>query len=303
MEQKPQQQSTKIEYKLRDIYEMFVLDGKSRQFTDATLTTYRERLGKFMDWLETQGVTHLEGISAPLIRAYLVFLQDQNLASATQHGAARAIKTFLRFCVREELIAKSAFDKVKMPKPDSKLPVVFSDEDITRIVKACKTAREKALVYFLLDTGVRLSELVALNVGDVDMKTGAVSVKQGKQRKDRVTYLGAKARKQLARYFLERKTTQADTPLFVSEKTGQRLTKWGIVQILGDLGVRTGVAHCSAHTFRRTFCTNCLLNGMDIYRLAALMGHSDIQTMRKYLGFTRQHLQEAHNKSSPVDHL
>jgi integrase/recombinase XerD len=134
-----------------------------------------------------------------------------------------------------------------MPRLEKKLLEALSPTDIHAILRSCISERDKALCLFLLDSGVRASELVALNVGDIDLKTGVVLVRLGKGQKARNTYIGARTRKQVKRYWAERRDTRAHTPAFASEFKGARLRVDGLVQLMERLRERSGVRICTAH--------------------------------------------------------
>jgi integrase/recombinase XerD len=190
-----------------------------------------------------------------------------------------------------------------MPRLEKKILEAFSADEIRLLLKSCATERDRALCLFLLDTGVRASELVALNVEDIDLKTGMVTVRLGKGQKGRTTYAGARTRKQLRRYFAERDTLKGREPAFITERANKRMTLSGLIQIMGRLQERSGVATCTCHAFRRTFALNCLRNGMNIYVLARLMGHADITILRQYLPLVEDDLQDAHARFGAVDRL
>lgn len=193
--------------------------------------------------------------------------------------------------------------RVQMPRVGKDLLPAFTSDQVTALLKGCETARERALVLFLLDTGVRASEAAAVAVGDVDMATGAVLVRKGKGRKQRIVYLGAKARRQMARYLAERGRPAATEPLWASQLTGKALTRNGLTQLLRRLGKRAGVSPCTAHMFRRTFALYSLRNGMDIYTLQRLMDHEDLTGLRRYLALVEGDLQAARRRFGVVDKL
>ena len=160
--------------------------------------------------------------------------------------------------------------------------------------------RDRALLLFLLDSGVRASELCHLDLGDVDFATGAVTVRQGKGSKDRIVYLGPTALRALQRY-LRTRSDASSSALFVS-KTGGRLTYDGILELIHRRCARAGLAkRYSPHDFRRAYAVNMLRAGVDLYSLARLMGHADIQVLRRYLKLTAQDIEAAHRKGSPVE--
>lgn len=280
----------------------FLLDCEARRLTGPTLTFYRQQLEPFLRHLDGLNHTTLAAITPNDIRSYLVELQRRELADNSIHAAARAIKAFLNFCVREELLDVSPMQKVRMPKRDDRILPAFSPDDAKRILDACLTLRDKAMVLCLLDSGCRAAEFVKLDVGDVDMKTGALQVHQGKGRKDRVAFLGAKARKSLHTYLTKRSDYDLSDPLWVTDE-GTRLSFDGLANLLKRLAKRSGVETCHAHTFRRSFALWSLRSGMDIFSLQRLMGHSDLTVLRRYLALVEKDLQEAHRKHGAVDSM
>jgi integrase/recombinase XerD len=295
--------------KIQDAYAAYRLDAQARRVTQATMRTYKDRLEPFITWCEQQGVTLVSGISSTLLRTYLVHLQDRHLASSTVNGTGRAIKAFLNFCVREGLLNESPMRRVVIPKIDKQILPSFSEDDVRRLLAACQNERDEAVILFLLDTGVRASEFANMKGGDIDLSSGAVVVRQGKGRKDRVVYLGAKARKQLLRYYMERGTPRADESIWIARQSnpyseaGKPLSDSGLRQLLERVAIRANVKHCSPHTFRRTFALWSLRNGMTIYHLQRLMGHEDIQVLRRYLPLVEGDIKTAHQQSSPVDNM
>lgn len=289
---------------LRQAIEAHQLDLLARRLSPATVTKYDIWLGAFGVHLEGQGVGTPQGIEAGHVRAYLAGLAERGLSAHTQHTAARCIRAWLNFLVAEGEIAESPMRKVKMPRLDNRILPSLSQEDVQAILAACLNGRDRAIVLFLLDTGLRASEFVALNLGDVDMASGAVMVRLGKGRKDRQVYIGAKTQQALQRYLRRRKDAPmlaATSPLWTSMFTGKRLRRAGLRQVLRRLGERSGVEHCHPHAFRRTFALWSLRAGMDIYSLQRLMGHNDLAMLRRYLALVEADIKNAHRQHGPVD--
>ena len=290
-------------FSIQDGMDIFLLDCEARRLTASTRQFYRGKLSTFIAWCEDAGIRQLAELSAHDIRRFLVHIQRRQLSSQYQHNLARAIRAFLNFCVRDELIERSPFDKVQMPRLEKKILQAFSTQDIQRILRHCTSDRDRAICLFLLDSGVRVSELIALTVDDINVDTGEVWVRAGKGQKQRTCYIGVKTRKQLKRYLASRETLWGQAPLFASEATGDHLTISGMVQLMKRLRKHAEVDHCTCHTFRRTFALTCLRNGMNIYVLARLMGHSDIIILRQYLALVEADLQQAHKEFGAVDSL
>lgn len=280
-------------------YELLKLDCKAQGFARSTIDFYHYRLPPFFTWLESQGITKLSQLSSIAIRSYLASLQDRNLADNTRHGIARAIRRFCNFCVDEELIDKSAFTKVKMPKVGKRVLRSFDKEEIGKLLAACTNRRDKAIILFLLDSGVRASELVRINDSDINIGTGRVFVRKGKMSKDRFVFLGGKSSKAYVKYRMAVAGVEAAFP---SKKSGERLTTSGLRLLLRRLAKRAGVKGVSPHAFRRTFALWSLRAGMNIYALQKLMGHEDLTTLLRYLGLTLEDIGSAHQKHGPVDH-
>ena len=286
---------------LRLALDSFLLDAEARRLTPKSLRFYRQQLEPFLAFLQAQGVVKPDGITAHHIRSFLVGLQRRGLADASQHAAARAIRAFCNFMVNEELLVASPMRKVKMPRQAKVILPAFAPEEVKQLLAACEYVRDAAIVLCLLDTGCRAAEFVGLDVGDVDLKTGTVKVRLGKGRKQRLAFLGARARKALLKYFMERGSPRPEEPLWLSQTTGERLTDDGLRLLFRRLGLLAHVPHCHPHTFRRTFALWSLRSGMNIYALQQIMGHSDLQILRRYLALVEEDLKEAHKKHGAVD--
>jgi integrase/recombinase XerD len=160
--------------------------------------------------------------------------------------------------------------------------------------------RDRAVMLFLLDTGVRASELISITLADINLITGDVFIKLGKGKKDRNVFLGSKTRKALRAYL--RLRIDSSNALWTTDD-GEPLTYWGLKMIMRRRANQAKVKTPELHAFRRWFALTCLRTGMDIYSLQELMGHADLQVLRRYLKQTNQDIREAHHRASPVDNL
>jgi site-specific recombinase XerD len=287
--------------RIEEALSVFMLDAKSRRFTPKTIAHYSDRLGRFTKWLLTRPLTLIHQVTSTHIKEYLVTLQERELSSATQHTEARAIRAFFNFCVREELISVSPFAKVKMPRLEQKSLSALEPEDVKKLVGSCQTARDRAALLLLLDTGLRAQEFLKLNLGDVDITQGTIVVRQGKGQKDRTVYIGAKCKLALARHIRQRNSSTPTLPLWASERDGQRLTYTGLRLLLQRIGKRAGVADCKPHTLRRSFALWSLRAGMSIYHLQKLMGHADLTVLKRYLALVESDAKAAHEQYGAVD--
>ena len=163
-------------------------------------------------------------------------------------------------------------------------------------------ARDRAVILCLLDSGLRASEMTALNRGDLNLERGALVVRHGKGDKQRVTFLGAKSRRELLRYLRFRGDTPLTAPLFAGDE-GRRLCYESLRDIVRRRAKDGGIPPPTLHSVRPAFALTALRNGMDVYSLQELMGHADLTVLRRYLAQTEQDLRSAHERSGPVDHL
>ena len=166
--------------------------------------------------------------------------------------------------------------------------------------------RDKAIILFLLDTGVRNSELRRLTVRDVDLKMRRAKVR-GKGRldfgqgKERIVFISARTAKAIHRYLLFRGEVADDDSLFVTFNN-RRLKRYHLTQHVSRLGERAGLSECNVHKFRHTFAIEFLRNaGGNIYVLQQLLGHSSLDMVKRYLAIAQSDLEHAHQEASPVD--
>ncbi len=280
----------------------FLIDRQVMRVTPRTLQFYNYTLGAFLVYLHQHGVTAPETITPQHIRGFLTELQERGLADTTQHMHARAIKTWCKWMHAEGYTPENPMSRVSMPKLDKKILPALSTDDVRKLLLACEKKRDKAIVFCLLDTGARAQEFCSLALSDLDMKTGLVTIREGKGRKFRFTRLGAKSRKALLVYLKDRPEAAKADPLFLSQ-TGVPLTPNSLLLILTRLGQRAGVEHCSPHTFRRTFCLWAHRAGMNDTDLQMMMGHSDLSIIHRYLDMDKHDAEVAHQAYGPVDNM
>jgi integrase/recombinase XerC len=241
----------------------------------------------------------VDAIPAAELRAWTLELRE-TLAPESIAGYVRGLKAFGNWCASEELATASGFRSLRRPKVPRRLIAPFSDAEL-RSLLALADARERALALVLLDTGLRLSELVSLRVGDV-RPDGTLRV-MGKGSKERIVPIGASARRSLVRYLGTRSNAAAGDPLFCG-RWGRRLTARGVQLAIARLGRRAAVGtRCSPHTFRHTFARGYLVNGGDVFSLQQILGHATLDMVRRYVSLSEADLVARHRTASPADRL
>jgi len=293
------QKWTLASFALNDAYTDFILSRQAMQCTNDTLSFYRYTAGKFLSWLELQSVTTPQEVTARHVRAYLAELTARKLSDWTINDNARAIRTVLKFFNAEGYM--SAPVKFDMPKVAKKRLPVLTAEQVRVTVKACISTRDKAVILLMVDTGLRRSEVIALNWTDIDFTNGLAIVKRGKGGKARSVVIGATARRALLAYRRTLDNVTDNAPL-IQSRHGARFTGAGFLQLFRRIVKRSGVP-MSPHVLRRTFVILSLRAGMDVLHLQALLGHATLDMVEHYAQLEDTDLLQAHNVYSPIDNL
>jgi site-specific recombinase XerD len=284
---------------LTDAYTDFMLSRQAMQCSPATLSFYRFTLGAFFAWLERQGVTAPQELTARLVRQYLAELVGRGKADGTVRDHARAIRTLAIFWEAEKYITEPV--KFAIPKVAKKrLPVLTADE-LRRVIANCRNVRDRAIVAFMADSGLRRAEVCELNWSDVDFGSGLVVVRRGKGGKARSAVVGATTRRALLAYRRTLEDVSDGTPLFQARQ-GARFTGSGLLQIFRRLSRQTGI-HVTPHALRRTFVILSLRADMDVLHLQALLGHASLDMTMHYAQMVDQDLLQSHKAHSPIDNL
>ena len=284
--------------------EGFILDCQSKNLSSGTIKFYRNKLKNFLEFCDLRFISSIQEITPHFLREYILWLESNGHNPGGCHAFYRTIKAFLKWyeCETDVDSWKNPINKVKGPKVKIEPLEPVKIETIKSMLDVCGNdfygLRDKAIILMLMDTGLRASELIDLNIEDVNPVTGVVVIRKGKGGKFRIAYLGKKSRQTLRKY-LKVRVDNTD-PLFIN-RYGERLAYDGLRGIMSRLSSRTGVDKQSIHSFRRYFALEMLRNGVDIFSLQLLMGHSDIQILRRYLKQTNQDAYKAHIKGSPVD--
>ena len=295
------------EWPLLAVIAGFLSDRQVRNLSPRTIQFYRCELGLWCRWLVEQGATNTVAITPDLLRRWLLHLGQTRNAGGV-HASYRALRAFLRWTWEEnEIEVRNPIGRVKAPKLSQDPLEPLSIAVLKALLRTCSRAsftgsRDRAMLMALLDTGCRASEFLSLNVGDVDLVTGAVAVRHGKGGRPRLTFVGARSRRALRHYLGYRPHLSADAPLWATTQ-GAQLTYHGLRNMVRRRARRAGVSTPTLHSFRRAFALSSLRNGVDVYSLQRLMGHTDLSMLRRYLRQTDADLREAHRKAGPVDNV
>ena len=284
-----------------------------RDLSPETLRAYRGDLGFFLEFCKRAGVERPEAVDHRLLRRYLANLQSRGYARSTVARRAAAVKGLFRYLVREGRLDVDPTLSLSLPRRERRLPKVLSLREIEMATAGQSlhiyrtSLRDMAVVELLYATGMRVGELAALNLGDVDLERGEVKV-LGKGRKERVIPFHRVAGELIEAYLTkERHILAANTgagdgktdPMFLSVRGG-RLSDRGVRRVVERFyrGLEGG-KRVSPHTLRHTFATHLLQGGADLRSVQELLGHVDLSTTQIYTHLSKGQIKEVFFQAHP----
>ncbi|MBS4022438.1 MAG: tyrosine recombinase XerC [Dethiobacter sp.] len=276
-----------------------------------TIRNYAEDLSQFLGFLEEEGVFFPDKLDYLALRYFLAFLHGQKYARRTVARKLSTIRTFLRYLSREGVLSDTSWASVSTPRRGKKLPKFLYVEEMLRLLAAPGTdtpagLRDAAILEMLYATGIRVSELVGLDINDPDLQSGQVIV-FGKGSRERIVPLGCFATRTVHTYLScgrpallrKNKAPEEEKALWLN-KYGTRLTDRGVRRIVDKYVRRAGLTGgISPHSIRHSFATHLLNAGADIRIVQELLGHVNISTTQIYTHITRDRLKEVYNCAHP----
>jgi site-specific recombinase XerD len=306
---------------LDKLIQLFHLSCQIERKSPRTIEWYASFLGRFRRFLEQQGLpVRVDEISITSLQRFVLYLEQdartpqtgKPLSGATIQGYVRTLRAFFSWVVREGYLEKSPVASMRLPRAAYKLINTFSPAQVESLLRTCRPSsiagqRNLAIMLLMLDTGLRVSELVSIDVADLKIEEAQVRIRRGKGSKERLVPIGSLVQKALWKYinsYRPQPATQVVTAVFLSSN-GMPLTSDGVQQMVRRQAKLAGVTgvRCSPHTFRHTFAKNYLLNGGDIFSLQKILGHSSLVSVRTYLNLFAGDVKAQHQKFSPVDNL
>ncbi|MCL4304063.1 MAG: tyrosine-type recombinase/integrase [Anaerolineae bacterium] len=294
----------------------YALYAKARRLSPNTLNDYNNTFTKFKDFLGTD--PPLAEITKYQVQEFLALYG--HLSKKTVLNYHTGLSALWTWAMDEEgLVDEHTIRRVTPPDPEKPVIKPFSEQDVKLILIACERSRpyirrhqreksnhalpnvkrNKAIILTLLDTGVRASELCSITMNNVDFKNKQITV-LGKGDKERVLQISNRTGQLIWRYLVTRSSELSDNaPLFASDDD-LPLTRDSLLKLIKRIGNRAGVSDAHPHRFRHTFAINFLRNGGNIYALQALLGHSTLDMVKRYLKLSEQDCAAVHRKASPV---
>lgn len=254
-----------------------------------TIERYRYMIKRMMDAVKV----HTRRITVYHLRQYLSAEQERGVKDSTLEGMRQIYSAYFNWLQRESLIDKNPCANLGAIKVAKREKRIFSDVDMEKMKRACKSVRDRAIISLLASSGCRISEITGLNRESIDFERLECIV-HGKGNKERVVYIDAVTATLIREYLLSRK--DESEALFVG-KQRERLQPGGVRCMLRELEQQTGIEHVvHPHKFRRTFATNMARRGMPIQEIASIMGHEKIETTMKYIVLNKEDIKHDYRK-------
>jgi site-specific recombinase XerD len=293
---------------LASLIDLYLLRCQVEGKSPNTITAYRETLSLFQGIGRREGFPEdVQAITPAHIYAYLGRIGSNGLSLETRHRRHREVRFLFSSLKRMGYIEESPFAQIKNIRLPQRIVQPYTAEEIRKLLACCDSrfywgSRDWAVVLSLLDTGVRRTELVNLDLADLDVEGQRLRVLHGKGNKQRVVRFGARAKEAVEDY-LERFRGWEPGPLFLSDK-GDRMSSESVLHFLRRLGRRAGVEKVKVHRFRHTFATWAIENEARELDVQYLLGHSTPAMVRRYSAtYDAEKAARAHERFSPADRM
>ncbi|MBL0387557.1 site-specific tyrosine recombinase XerD [Tumebacillus sp. ITR2] len=278
-----------------------------RGLAQNTLESYARDLNAYIEFLKRGGIVDLNQTRRANIIAYLAELQRKGRATTTISRNLASLRAFYGFLLRDGLLDGDPTANLESPKIEKRLPKVLSVAEVESLLEGpdggtTAGVRDKAMLELLYATGIRVSELVSLNISDVNLNMGFLKC-YGKGSKERIIPLGTVALQSVSDYVMRSRVKLVRNPseesLFLNHH-GQRLSRQGFWKIIKKYAHTASIdKEITPHTLRHSFATHLLENGADLRAVQEMLGHADISTTQIYTHLTKSRLKEVYAKAHP----
>ena len=277
-----------------------------RQTSKNTEISYQRDLQQLAAFLEGKGITDVEKVTRTSLNSYILYLEKEGKATTTISRELASIKAFFSYLFREGIIRRDPSELLKAPKIEKKAPVILSVNEVNALLdqpgtSSAKEIRNKAMMELLYATGIRVSELIGLELADLNMQIGYITCRDGV--KERMVPFGKTASQAMGLY-LERGRRELlmgkESPWLFTNCSGRAMSRQGFWKIIKYYGEKAGIqADITPHTLRHSFAAHLIRGGADIHAVQAMLGHSDSTTAQMYAAYSGNTVRENYRAALP----
>ncbi len=272
-----------------------------------TLESYRRDLRKLLGFFKKLEITELQTVSRDHITQFIMEMKKQGCATSSISRCIASIRSFFNFLLQEGLIEKNPAIELESPRMEKKLPRVLTTTEVEKLLSQPRPGehnglRDRAMLELLYASGIRVSELVSLNITDFEPQVGFLRCR-GKGMKERIVPIGSVAINFVNEYLDKSRAKllkkNGEPALFVNHH-GRRMTRQGFWKILKKYALKSNLyGDVTPHTLRHSFATHLIENGADLRSVQEMLGHSDISTTQIYTQITKRKIREVYDKTHP----
>jgi integrase/recombinase XerD len=278
---------------------------KDKKLTENTLQSYKRDISQYENYIEKNNLDYAS-VDEDAIKGYLAYLQENGKKTSTVSRNLASIRSFYQYSVRVKDIKKDPTENVQSPKIEKRIPNVLSTKEVELLLEQpedtdLKGIRDKAMLEFAYATGMRVTEIISLDIKDINVKEGYVICKTGT--KQRTIPLGEMSIKALKNYVDESRPyliKSDDEPSLFVNINGKRLTRQGFWKIVKFYKEQAHIdKEITPGVLRHSFATHLLQNGADLKAIQTMLGHSDISSTQVYMQFQDEGIKNIYKKAHP----
>lgn len=267
----------------------------AKHSSNNTLSAYVTDLRKFIDFTNENEIESLDELNTTTVKAYKMHLKSEGFSASTVSRALSALRSYFAYLISLDRMDANPAKEIHNDKNNSQLPVVMSLQEIKKLLDQpsgddAKSIRDKAILELMYATGIKVTELISLDVDDVNLNISVVYCKKGDKIREMPLYpLAASA---LMRYLNDARKVmvlnRTENALFVNV-FGERMTRQGLWKIIRAYAKQSGISvPITPHTLRNSFAAHLLENGADIHDIQEILGHSDLSSTQRYAAFLKE---------------
>jgi len=279
---------------------------KEKKLSKNTLESYKRDISQYLEYLNNTGILDISLTNKTTVITYLLNLQKNGKATSTISRNLASIRSFYKFMLLNKLIEVDPTINLETPKIERRAPNTLTLQEVDTLLTqpledTNKGSRDKAMLELLYATGIRVTELISLNVEDINLDLGFIRCNSSS--KERVIPIGSIALNSLTKYIKEYRSNfmknQNEQSLFLNYY-GNRLTRQGFWKIIKSYTEQAKIGKIiTPHTLRHSFATHLIQNGADLRSVQEMLGHSDISTTQVYAHLMKNKIKEVYNKTHP----
>ncbi|MBL6996354.1 site-specific tyrosine recombinase XerD [Desulfobacula sp.] len=275
--------------------------------SDNSLMSYSSDLAKYITFLEKNQINDLNDVDTTVILAWLIDLAKKGLSAKSRARHIITIRGLYKFLIAEKKVIKSPVKDIDIPKTGLTLPKIMTIEEVATLLDAPDIRkplgmRNSAMMEIMYGAGLRVSELIALRLQDINLDANFVRV-MGKGSKERIVPIGSKARTITQKWIKEGRSShlkKISTPYLFVARAGKPMTRQSFWKIIKKYALLANISkNITPHTLRHSFATHLLEGGADLRSVQTMLGHSDISTTQIYTHISREYLIKMHQKYHP----